>query len=76
MMRRGHRRRRLLQAYARGFRQAREAMQTDLEATRISLEREVAILRAEVRKLRAEYVRAQQIECALETECEFNTRLQ
>jgi hypothetical protein len=68
-------RRRLLQAYARGIRDARAIMQKDLHETRASLGRELASLRAAVRELQAERIRAQEICRVLETEHEPGMRL-
>jgi hypothetical protein len=70
------RRRRLLRAYRLGLRQARAIMQKDLDETRVSLEHELALLRAEFRALKAEHSRAQEIVSALETERDFGMRLQ
>jgi peptidoglycan hydrolase CwlO-like protein len=69
------RRGRLIRAYRLGLRQARVIMQKGLDETRASLERELASLRAEVRQLKAEHSRAEEIVRALESEREFDTRL-
>jgi hypothetical protein len=69
------RRSRLLRAYALGVKHARVRMEGDLRETRDFLDRELALLRAEVGKLRAEYSRAQEICRALETEHEPGIRL-
>jgi hypothetical protein len=68
-------RRRLLVYYRRGLREMTALLQKDLDQTRASLERELASLHAEVRELRAERSRAEDIFCALDAEREFNTRL-
>jgi hypothetical protein len=70
MTQRSRSRRRLLQAYARGIRDARAVMQKSLDEMRVSLEHELMILRGEVRQLQVERSRAQEICRVLEIEHE------
>jgi hypothetical protein len=60
------RRGRLLGAYRRGIRDARAKMQSDLDETRVSLERELATLRSAVKEVRLELERARSIDLAVE----------
>jgi hypothetical protein len=69
------RRRRLLAYYRRGLRDMTALLQKELDQMRVSLEHEFVTLRAEVRQLRDERTRAENIFCALDTEREFDTRL-
>jgi hypothetical protein len=66
----------MLHAYKLGLRQARTAMQKDLDQMRANLEHELALLRAEFRALKAEHSRAQEIVSAQEAERDFGARLQ
>jgi succinate dehydrogenase flavin-adding protein (antitoxin of CptAB toxin-antitoxin module) len=70
------RRHRLLHMYRRGLREMTTILQKELDATRASFEHELASLRAEVRQLRDERTRAENIFCALDTEREYGARLQ
>jgi hypothetical protein len=76
MMRRDRKRRiRLLRAYRLGLKHGLAHFK--LDEMRVRLERELALLRAEIGKLRVAYSRAREIDGALEkTEREFGTRLQ
>jgi hypothetical protein len=66
-------RRRMLHAYRLGLRHG--LAHFNLAETQAGIARELALLRGEVATLKAEYVRAQQVECALTTEREFGARL-
>jgi succinate dehydrogenase flavin-adding protein (antitoxin of CptAB toxin-antitoxin module) len=69
------RRRRMLYAYARGLREMTTILQKELDQMRVSLEHEFMTLRAEVRQLRDERSRAEEICRVLETEHEPGMRL-